>query len=457
MTQSLNISTKQSLLLTHKLQKAIQLIKLSAVDLTQEIQNQVDSNPMLEAQQPTEDPLEIPVSAQGTFRDHQWTPTYSNSDRNTLFHQEDLDYLTASHLSLQDYLTWQLNLSPITDLDKLIATVLVDAINDDGYLTCSLMDICLNLTQMGFAVTVEEINAVAHKIQHMDPIGCCSVSLKESLLIQLAQLPSSTPNVTLCKKIIHEHINLVASCHHTKLKQTYQIDQETLEKIMQVIYHLHPKPGNLINSVKPDYIRPDLIVQKINNRWQVDHSTNLLPRLSINAYYASLIKTSKNEQEGKFLKNNLKEARWFLKTVETRQETLLKVARYIVDYQKEFLDFGEKAMKPLILNDVADAIGMNESTISRVTTQKYISTPQGCFELNYFFSSRMPLANGGESSSTAIKSLIRKLINAEDHQKPLSDDSLAELMNKEGIKIARRTVTNYRKSMLIAPSPERKH
>ena len=256
--------------------------------------------------------------------------------------------------------------------------------------------------------------------------------------------------------MINEHISLLGKHSYQQLMKIYHIDEITLDRVLHLIQNLNPKPGNLIDHSQPKHITPDLSVKKTGGHWRVELNPNALPHLSINNYYASLIQREENGIDSQFLKNNLQEARWFLKSIKSRQETLLKVARYIVDYQKGFLEFGEEAMKPLILNDIAHALDMHESTISRVTTQKFLHTPRGLFELKYFFSSHVSTRIGGECSSTAIRAFIRKLISAENQNKPLSDSKLAELINEQGIKIARRTVAKYREAMSIAPSSTRK-
>ena len=357
---------------------------------------------------------------------------------------------------MQDYLRWQLELTPISNRDSIIAITIIDAINDDGYITGSLTDLHNSLNSPLDPLSFKEMEAVRHRIQHFDPIGCGVSSLAETLLIQLEQLPPNTLHLDLAKKIINENIRLLGKHNYRKLMKIYTIDESTLNNILTMIQHLHPKPGNRIDHVKLEHIKPDLTVKKINQHWQVTLNSNTLPHLSINTYYASLLNRMKNRVDTKFLKYNLHEARWFLKNIQNRQETLLKVACYIVDYQKEFLEFGAVAMKPLILNDVADALGMHESTISRVTTQKFICTPRGVFELKYFFSSHVSTTIGGECSSTAIKAVIKKLIDAESHERPLSDSKIVALINEQGIKIARRTVAKYREDMCIAPSSERK-
>lgn len=454
MKPTLHINVSQQLILTPQLQQAIRLMQLSTLDLQQEIQHQLESNPMLDA-----DPSEAPAmpqeemnQAMDEFSDFQWQHLYQARN------EDDFDYvnLYATPLSLKDHLRWQLELVPITNIDKAIAEAIIDAIDDDGFLTASVKDIHDCLNSKNYPLDLAEIEAVRHRIQHLDPIGCASINLSETLLLQLQQLPNDTVDLELAKKIVKENIDLLGKHLYNKLMSIYHINEKAIENVLHLIQHLNPKPGSVIYQSRLEHIAPDLAVKKEGNKWHVELNTNALPHLSINNYYASLIRQAKNQRDGQFLKNNLQEARWFLKSIQNRQETLLKVARYIVDYQKEFLEYGEEAMKPLILHDVAHALNMHESTISRITTQKYIYTPRGLFELKYFFSSHIPTTIGGECSSIAIKAVIKKLIAAENSAKPLSDSKITKLINEQGIKVARRTVAKYREELSIASSSERK-
>jgi len=319
-----------------------------------------------------------------------------------------------------------------------------------------LQELHASLNSPAQPLDLEEIIAVKHRIQHLDPPGCGAANLAEALLLQLQELPPSTPHLKLVQQIIADSIDLLGQHNYRQILKDYRIKEEVLEQVMHIIHQLNPKPGNVINAGVTEYTTPDLTVKKIDKTWQVSLNQSSLPRLSINSHYMSLIKRTDNSADNQYLKNNLQEARWFLKSIQSRQETLLKVARYIVDYQQDFLELGDEAMKPLILNDVALALDMHESTISRVTTQKFIHTPRGLYELKYFFSSHVSTAIGGECSSTAIRALIKKLIAGENPNKPLSDHKLATIIGEQGIQIARRTVAKYREAVGIPPSNERK-
>jgi RNA polymerase sigma-54 factor len=459
MKPSLQLSIGQHLTLTPQLQQAIRLLQLSTIDLQQEIQLIVESNPMLEAT-PNENkeevvPLEIKHDESNDF---QWSELYQNANKRSSFEENDynFDNLHCTTTNLNDHLRWQLELSPMSDIDRAIATAIIDAINSDGFLTMSITELHTSLSSDEHPLDLDEIEAVRHRLQLFDPVGCASVNLAETLLVQLEQLPVDTKHLALSKKIISEDIELLGQHNYKQLMKNHHVDEKTINTILKIIQGLNPKPGNLIYEDITEYIIPDLSVKKINNQWKVQLNQSILPHLSINNQYASLIQRANNSADNQFLKNNLQEARWFLKSIQSRQETLLKVAVSIIDYQKGFLEFGDEAMKPLILNDIAAALDMHESTISRVTTQKFIHTPRGVFELKYFFSSHINTNAGDECSSTAIRAVIKKLIAAENRKKPLSDSKIALLLEEQGIQVARRTVAKYREAMGIAPSNERK-
>jgi RNA polymerase sigma-54 factor len=460
MKQSLQLSIGQHLTLTPQLQQAIRLLQLSTIDLQQEIQLAVESNPMLEAtpNEEKEEPQSVNTLNNEEFSDFQWSQLYSNTNKSNHFDDVDhnFDNLYCTTTNLQDHLHWQLGLSQMSDVDRVIATTIIDAINDDGFLTTTVSELQNSLNSNELPVDLEEVEAVRHKLQLFDPVGCAAENLVETLLIQLTQLSLEPDRLQLVKKIIFEDIDLLGQHNYRQLMKNHHISEKIVDEILQIIQRLNPKPGNVIHQDITEYIIPDITVKKINNEWKVYLNQNALPNLSINRQYAALIQRADNSEDNQFLKNNLQEARWFLKSIQSRQETLLKVATCIVDYQKSFLEFGEEAMKPLILNDVASALDMHESTISRVTTQKFMHTPRGLFELKYFFSSHVNTDSGGECSSTAIRAVIKKLITAENRKKPLSDSKIAALIAAQGINVARRTVAKYREAMGIAPSNERK-
>lgn len=463
MKPSLQLSIGQHLTLTPQLQQAIRLLQLSTIDLQHEIQLIVESNPMLEAT-PHEEKDESVNDADAKQRnaeeqtDFQWSELYQMSNKRGNFDESDynFDNLHCTTANLQDHLRWQLNLLSMNDIDRVIATSIIDATDDDGFLSISMDDLHTSLNSEEHPIDLKEIEAVRQRVLLFDPTGCASINLAETLLVQLEQLPLNTTHLELTKKIINDDIGLLGQHNYKQLMKNYHISEKTVDEILRVIQALNPRPGNLIHQSITEYIIPDLTVKKINNEWMVVLNQSALPQLSINNQYASLIQRADNSADNQFLKNNLQEARWFLKSIQSRQETLLKVAVCIVEYQQGFLELGEEAMKPLILNDVASALDMHESTISRVTTQKFIHTPRGVFELKYFFSSHVNTNAGDECSSTAIRAVIKKLIAAENRTKPLSDSKITLLLEEQGVQVARRTVAKYREAMGISPSNERK-
>ena len=463
MKTSLQLSIGQHLTLTPQLQQAIRFLQLSTVDLQQEIQLIVESNPMLEAT-PNEDKeavIETEKERSNTdefdeFHEFQWTESYQNKRVSFEDNDYNFDNLHCTTTNLHDHLRWQLELSPMSDIDRAIATAVIDAINSDGFLSITIAELHASLTSIEHPIDLEEINAVRHRLQLFDPVGCACLSLAETLLVQLEQLSADTKYLSLTKKIISEDLELLGQHNYKQLMKNHQATEKEIDSVLKTIQGLNPKPGNLIHEDITEYIIPDLTVRKVNNKWKVQLNQSALPHLSINNQYASLIQRADNSADNQFLKNNLQEARWFLKSIQSRQETLLKVAVCIMEYQQGFLEYGEEAMKPLILNDVASTLVMHESTISRVTTQKFIHTPRGVFELKYFFSSHVNTNAGDECSSTAIRAVIKKLIAAENRKKPLSDSKITLLLEEQGIQVARRTVAKYREAMGIAPSNERK-
>lgn len=463
MKQSLRLNLGQHLNLTPQLQQAIKLLQLSTIDLRQEIQQQIEQNPLLDAA--ANDELENGVSQSSKserlneeFNDFQWSHLYSSTNSKNQFSESEYNYdkFHCTTISLQDYLYWQLGLTPMTDIDRSIAATIIDASNSDGFLTVKPKDLYMSLCGNRYALDFDEFEAVRHLIMRFDPIGCACISLSESLLIQLEQLPKSTPHLKLINKIVQNDIKLLGQHNYRELRKKYNVSESNLSAVIATIRKLKPKPGNVISQEASSFIIPDLTLKKINNEWKVYNNNSILPKLSINRYYASLINNSQNQSDCKYLKNHLQEARWFLKSIQNREATLLKVGRYIVDVQKEFFNIGDPGMKPLILGDVAQALGVHESTVSRATTQKYIHTPRGLFELKYFFSNHLQNTSGENCSSTAIRAQIKKIVAEENHAKPLSDNKIAQKLKVQGISVARRTITKYREMIGIPPSNERK-
>jgi RNA polymerase sigma-54 factor len=370
--------------------------------------------------------------------------------------QDNLDYranLYVSTTNLHDHLLWQLNLMPLSDSDLRIAEAIIEATNHDGFLSAGLENIQQGLDM---AYELDEIEAVRHLIQHLDPLGCASTNLKDCLLAQLPFHSEQDQLTRVAKNIIHDDIEVLAQHNYRLLKKRYDITDVQLEQILHLIQQLHPKPGNQIQEDTTEYIIPDVSIKKINQQWQVFLNQHSLPKISINQQYAQLATNACSHEDSQFIKSNLQEAKWFLKSIQSRQDTLLRVASCIMEHQSAFLEHGETAMKPLILQDIASALDLHESTVSRVTTQKFINTPKGVYELKYFFSSHLTTDSGTECSSTAIKAMIKRVISEESTEKPLSDLKISKIMAQKGIHVARRTVAKYRESMGIFSSSARK-
>jgi len=360
---------------------------------------------------------------------------------------------------LQDHLLWQLNLTHMSEIDKTIGLSIIDAIDANGMLTVNLEAIHSGIDR-ALDVELEEVLAVLHRIQQFDPIGVAYRDLSECLLIQLNQVETrdEIAAVTHAKVIVRQYLNLLGNRDYAQILRLMRIKEPELLAAIATIEALDPRPGSQISPPSTAYIVPDVFVSRdhLSGRWKVELNPETTPRIRINSDYASLVRRADSSTDNNYLRDNLQEARWFLKSLQSRNETLMKVASRIVEHQQGFLNHGEEAMKPLVLHDIAEAVGMHESTISRVTTQKYMHTPKGIFELKYFFSSHVSTAGGGECSSTAIRALIKKMVAAENTRKPLSDSKITQLLENQGINVARRTIAKYRESLAIPPSNERK-
>ena len=507
MKASLQLKMGQSLTMTPQLQQAIRLLQLSTLDLQQEIQQALESNPMLETPEDEEQAVESPadenfnehntdaeentISATESSTNTDWDesengpdwssetdspdkipddlpvdtawddiyqPAPSQAARNDDENDYDFETRNSPTETLRDHLEWQLNLTPLNERDQAIAHSLLDAVNNNGYLTSPLEEIHSGMVDESDEdpLELDEVEAVLHRLQHFDPPGVFARDLQECLLIQLNQLPPETPWLAQARLVITHYINLLGNRDYAQLLRRSRLKEDQLRDVLALITALNPRPGDTIDQAEPDYVIPDVMVRKHNNRWRVELNPDIAPRIRVNASYASLIRRADSSADNTYLRDQLQEAKWFIKSLQSRNETLLKVATRIVEHQQAFLDQGEEAMKPLILSDIAQAVDMHESTISRVTTQKYMHTPRGIFELKYFFSSHVSTDEGGECSSTAIRAMIKKLISAETPKKPLSDSRIATMLGDQGIKVARRTVAKYREAMHIPPSNERK-
>ncbi len=505
MRPSLQLRIGQQLTMTPQLQQAIKLLQLSTLELQQEIQEVLESNPLLEVNEdspaetkentesnnnekleeafstntdskeqaslegseeasPTIDEMTTTEAlAQNDIPeelniDTTWEESYSAGVSNTgaiSSPAEDFTYQGETSDSIQDHLLWQMELTPFSETDRTVAIAIIEAVDNAGYLTVSCSDI---LESVGIdGLELDEVEVVLKRINVFDPIGVAACSIADCLIIQLNQFDINTPYLKESKHIINEHIDLLGNRDYRQLMRKTKLKEDQLREVMRLIQTLNPRPGDAVIKGDDQYVIPDVSVDKKNGRWIVELNPDTAPKLAINQQYAAMTKTTKSSSDdGQFIRSNLQEAKWFIKSLESRNDTLLKVSNCIVQRQQGFLEHGAEAMRPMVLNDIAEAVDMHESTISRVTTQKYMHTPRGIFELKYFFSSHVSTENGGECSSTAIRSLIKKLILAETPAKPLSDSKMADLLAEQGINVARRTIAKYRESLSIPPSNQRK-
>ena len=497
MKPALSLRVGQQVTMTPQLQQAIRLMQLSSVELAQEVREAIETNPMLDYPDDTdpdqvegaergeeagdyeegavadgaweEDDSPEPAWAQGaseevsfasadipgelpvdTSWDEIYQPTPMAPPAGTVSAERDREFAAGGE-SLTDHLLWQLNLAPVSARDRIICTALVHAIDADGMLTADMGDIASDL-----AVEVDEVEAMLKLVQQFEPTGVGARDLRECLLLQLAELPVDTPHRQVARELVADRFDALAARDYGALARRSKLPDGTLKAALELVRSLHPRPGSAVGDFEGEYVEPDVFVRKDGNRWIVELNSDALPRVRINGDYACLVRRGDNSPDNTFLRDHLREARWFLKSLRNRGDTLLAVASKIVEFQRAFLERGEEAMVPLGLAEIANAVGMHESTISRVTTRKYLHTPRGIFELKYFFSSHVGTLTGGEVSSTAIRAFIRRLVADEDPRKPLSDSRIATLLSERDISVARRTIAKYRESMSMPPSSQRK-
>ena len=505
MRPGLQLKFSQQLTMTPQLQQAIKLLQLSTLELSQEITEQLYSNPLLEVDEETGNPgtsksdvesLDsrdtTPIDLNADDSDIQQAATDA-TDKPFTEDESDSDWTTEKttdlpvdasweesfntstpassgieegnweqvyHVteSLQDHLLWQLNLTPFSQGDQQIAEAYIDAIEPSGMISGNLSDILSyhHAKDTDDPIEDDELLAVLHRLQQFDPPGIFGRDVRETLLIQLNQLSKETPFIEQALRLVSDFLTDIASIDLASLGKKTRYSVEELQGALKLIRSLNPHPGESVSVNDAEYIAPDAYVEKISGRWTVRLNNSNVPRLKINTAYSDLIKRSDNSNQNQYLKDNLAEARWFLRSIESRNDTLMRVAITIVELQQGFLDHGPIAMKPMVLSDIAVKLELHESTISRVTTAKYLATPQGIFELKYFFSSHVGTSAGGEFSSTAVCAILKTLIGAEQPSKPLSDNKLMALLEEQGIQVARRTVAKYRESLGIPSSSQRK-
>lgn len=468
---SLQLRLGQQLTMTPQLQQAIRLLQMPALELQAHIRELLESNVMLEPVEDSEatgifEAVEPPAPPEPAVRkaestvevvEESWNEQNTGPSEAPWSQSDDddrqQDFADDVGESLQDYLLGQLELVRLEPRHLAIARGIVDAISEDGYLTESLEEIA-NTLRPELECEPEEIERVLALVQALDPPGVGARSVGESIELQLKQLDPATAGLELAMRIARNHLERVADRELSLLRRELQTSEEDLAAALALVRSCHPRPGAIVSAGKAEYVIPDVFVRRTEHGgWQVEINSATLPRVRLNQGYASLIGRNASHAT---MRAQLQEARWLLKSLEIRNETLMKVARSIVERQTAFLEQGEEFMRPMILKDIAEAIEMHESTISRVTSGKYMHTPRGVFELRYFFSSQVEGADGSGTSSTAIRAKIRKLIKDEDTETPLSDGRIAEILSGEGIPVARRTIAKYREAMGIAPSNERR-
>ena len=469
MKPTLQLKLSQHLALTPQLQQSIRLLQLSTLELEQELEQMLRDNPLLERAEETlyaapldsgvesaasgaDAPAEEPAQ---TREEDSWLGDADNASYGSTsgsFDDDDADRndVQAATTSLREHLTWQLGLLNLPAQDRSLVQCLIDALDDDGYLAVPLEELAEALTT-DLGIEPEELQIALRYLHNFDPTGVGARSAQECLALQLLALPTDATQ-QLALKIVRAHLDLLAGRDFVRLKKLTGADDEALRAAQHLIRSLNPRPGAQYTPIDARYITPDVVVRKVHGKWTASINQDAFPRLRINSLYASIL----GQQRGSGLSGQLQEARWLIKNVQQRFDTILRVAQAIIDRQKQFFDYGEVAMRPLVLREIADILGLHESTVSRVTTQKYMATPRGIFELKYFFGSHVATESGGACSATAIRALIKQLVGAENPKKPLSDSQLADVLGQQGIVVARRTVAKYRESLNIPPVKLRK-
>ena len=453
---TIHLKLGQTLTMTPQLQQAIKLLQLPVMDLNQQIQEALESNVMLDMEELPEAPridsastAEVrTLTADDSWRDvgRGQDSSFSGNDGRSM-----ADFADDREQTLREHLLEQLETEKFTDAERIIGEAIIDAIDEDGYLFESLEEIRAVLGDD--APAPNRIERVLAKIQHFDPLGVGARSLTECIELQLAPYPPETPGLQAARRIADEFLELVADRNLTQLRRRLAVDDDELDHALALVRSCHPKPGQAVSGGRTEYVIPDVFVRKQDGQWIVEISPSGVPRIRVNQQYAALVRGNGDHS---VLRAQLQEARWLVRSLEIRNETLYKVASTIVARQVEFFEHGEEAMKPMILRDIAEAIEMHESTVSRVTNNKYMHTPRGVFEFKYFFSSHVSSVDGDDQSSIAVRAKIRKLIGAENPRKPLSDSKITALLKEEGVQVARRTVAKYREALQIPSSSERR-
>lgn len=469
MKASLALRMGQSLTMTPALQQAIRMLQLSSMDLQQEISQVLESNLMIEQiEDSPADNLDAEAdadsndSAEDTIPDElpvdaEWDDVYDGATHTKSGVSDELYEFQQANLhtapTLIEHLSWQAGLQGYTPAQGEIAAHLIDSVDERGYID-DWPSVAARLKELGHKP--DAVETVLATVQQFDPTGVAARDLSECLRLQLDSLGLEAPQHQLAAQICERHLENLGRNDLRTIARALRAQLDDVQTAADIIRHLQPSPGTPFVNVDRDYITPEVFVSKRNGRWTVALNPDIAPRLRINSTYTKLIKRADNSPDQRQMKEHLQEARYFLNSLKSRNDTLLRVAQCIIEQQRAFMDYGEEAMKPLVLRDIADRLNVHESTVSRATSAKYMHTPRGVFELKYFFSSHVGTAQGGQCSATAIQAMIKRLVTAEPANKPLSDSKLAKLLNEDGIHVARRTVAKYREALDIPPSHERK-
>jgi RNA polymerase sigma-54 factor len=477
MKHSLQLRLSQHLTLTPQLQQSIRLLQLSTLELNQELERFLQENPLLERDEGLPEPLSLVPGINGSSAAEspsESTPSSAEdstiqsdgegftADRDSQYSSstredgEDDDYpqLAAERPTLRDHLISQLSLTNLSDRDRTLVTLLIESLDEDGYLTQELEELQAMLPEE-LGVEPEELQIALKHLQHFEPTGVGARNLAECLALQLSALPDTTPFRAEALEVVRNHLEALAGRDFARLRKALRCDDTMLRGLQKLITSLNPRPGREYATDDTRYVVPDVIVRKVKGVWLASLNPEAMPKLRINRMYADILSRARNSGSQQ-LASQLQEAKWLIKNVQQRFDTILRVAQAIVDRQRHFFEHGEVAMRPLVLREIAEALELHESTVSRVTTQKFMHTPRGIFELKYFFGSHVTTESGGSASSTAIRALIKQLVSAENSRKPLSDSQISEILSQQGIVVARRTVAKYRESLQILPVNLRK-
>ena len=485
MKQTLQLKLSQHLTLTPQLQQSIRLLQLSTIELNAEVERMLQENPLLErAETEDERPAEVPLAGPGRVGDEHERSTREvasderdsrstrdeapeaadfadyggsgDSDWGGGSGSDDDDFLPQqiATSTLRDHLNGQLALLNLPLRDRHVVTALIDALDDDGYLATPLDEIA-ELFPAELEIDPDDLSIALKYVQSFEPAGVGARDCAECLALQLKTLPATTPFLADALKVVDGHLSLLANRDFTKLKRLLHTDDAGVRGVRDLIRSLSPRPGAAFSKTEANYVIPDVVVRKVRNQWVASLNEAAMPKLRLNRIYADIL-TRNRESSNQQLAAQLQEAKWLIRNVQQRFDTILRVAKAIVERQRRFFEHGEVAMRPMVLREIADMLSLHESTISRVTTQKYMLTPRGTFELKYFFGSHVTTETGGSASSTAIRALIKQLVSAENGKKPLSDSQISEILSQQGIVVARRTIAKYRESMQILPVNLRK-